>query len=90
MALTKIGKTFKNKTGKSTTLVLSREDLKKLETLLTPTEKYGDQVRLIITGTASSQYGHSVSVVEDDEDTPDLTDDDNQTHQPINEDDLNF
>lgn len=87
MQFTRIGKTFKNKTGKSTTFVLSREDLAKLESLLQPTEKYGDQVRLLITGTPNSQYGHSVSIVEGENEN-DITGDDDQRHVEVDIDEL--
>lgn len=66
MAFQKIGKVFPNKSGKSSTLILSEKDLEVLKQNLQPNDKYGDQVRLIVTGSAQSQYGHGVSLIVDD------------------------
>ena len=63
MAFKQIGKTFKNKTGKSGTLILSENDLEVLKEAMEPHEKYGKQVRLIISGTPTSEYGYSVSLI---------------------------
>jgi hypothetical protein len=67
MAFRRIGKTFKARSGKATTVIFNEEDLELLRQNLKDNEKYGKQVKLVITGTGDSQYGHSISLVIDDE-----------------------
>lgn len=59
----RIGKNFKAKSGKATTIIISEAELKRMEANLIEDPKYGKQVKLVVTGTADSQYGHSVSLV---------------------------
>lgn len=64
MAIKNIGRTFKTKSGKSTRVIFSMDEIKEM---ITEHDKYGKQVSFFVSGTADSQYGHGVFIMTDDE-----------------------
>jgi len=63
MAIKNIGKTFKSKSGKSTRVIFTIDEVK---SLIVEHEKYGKQIAFNISGTADSEYGHSVWTFDDE------------------------
>jgi hypothetical protein len=72
MSFKNIGRNFKTKSGKATTVILSESDLAEITKTKTEHEKYGIQYKILVSGSPESKYGHSIAVIQPEDNSKEV------------------